>query len=180
MSKRILFSILTSCLLLINCSAEEKDFQSSKLLEKIETIPDQVANNIVVDFIDTSFVRARLWAKTAKVFHQRGETMLYDSIRLEFYSKPTGSRQSILTADSARIDDKTKNMYAFGRIVVVADSPKKILRTSFLEWRNKTQRLYSNEYIEIISPDEEIRGYGFESDLNLSNYKIFNVSGVKR
>jgi hypothetical protein len=71
-------------------------------------------------------------------------------------------------------------MYAFGKVLVVADSPKTIVRTTFLEWRNKTQRLYSNEFIEIITPDEEIRGYGFESDVNLANYKIFKVSGVKK
>jgi len=31
--------------------------------------------------------------------------------------------------------------------------------------------------VRITSPDEKLQGYGFESDLNLTNYKIYKVSG---
>lgn len=164
----------------VGCGLETKEPSRQKVSSEELQLPDQLATNIVVDFIDTSFLKARLWAKIGKVFYSRGETELVDSIRVEFYSKNTGRRVSILTADSAKINDKTKDMYAFGRVLVVSDSPKTILRTSFLEWKNRTQRIYSNEYIEIIRPDEEIRGYGFESDVNLTNYRIYKVSGVKK
>jgi len=162
------------------CTKSPESQPAEEIKLKLEQIPDQTATDISVDFLDSSKLKARLWAKLAKVYFARNETLLFDSIRVEFFSNKTGRRQSVLTCDSAKINEKTKDMYAFGKVIVVADSPKTIVRTSFLEWRNKTQRLYSNEFIEIITPDEEIRGYGFESDVNLTNYKIFKVSGVKK
>jgi LPS export ABC transporter protein LptC len=162
------------------CTKSPESQPAEEIKYKLEQPPDQTAMNISVDFLDSSKLKARLWAKVAKVYFARSETLLFDSIRVEFFSSRTGRRQSTLTCDSAKINDRTKDMYAFGKVLVVADSPKTIVRTTFLEWRNKTQRLYSNEFIEIITPDEEIRGYGFESDVNLTNYKIFKVSGVKK
>lgn len=165
---------------ILSCTKNEEAKKIVPAQEYLLEMPDQVAKNIQVDFIDTSFLKARLWAKVAKVFYSRKETLLRDSIRVEFFSKSTGKRISILTADSARIDDATKDMYAFGRVIVVSDTPKTILKTTHLQWKNKEQKIYSSEFIEVIRPEEEIRGYGFESDLSLTHYKIFNVSGVKK
>ncbi len=165
---------------LVNCGKVAEEKYASEINMKLEENPDQLARDVIVEFYDSTHLRAKLWAKTGKVFLQRGETWLYDSIVVQFFSKTRQERQSTLTADSAKINDRTKDMFAYGRVVVVADSPKVVLRTSFLEWRNKMQRLYSNEYVEITSSEEEVRGYGFESDLNLTNYKIYKVSGVKK
>ncbi|MCX7908964.1 MAG: LPS export ABC transporter periplasmic protein LptC [Ignavibacteria bacterium] len=178
--KEVFGLILVLTTLCISCGTETEQKFKPEVQMKLEQAPDQLAKNLVVEFLDSSFLRAKLWAKVGKVFYQQSETWLYDSIKVEFYSRKTGKRQSVLTADSAKINDRTKDMYAYGKVVVVADSPKTILRTSFLEWRNKVQRLYSNEYIEIVTPQEEIRGFGFESDLNLTNYKIYRVSGVRK
>lgn len=167
-------------LFLISCTKEPEAKFSNEVKMKLEEMPDQIAKDLQVDFLDSSLLRAKLSAKIGKVFYQRGETWLYDNIKVDFFSRANGRRQSVLTADSVKINDRTKDMFAYGKVVVVADSPKIVLKTSFLEWRNKSQRLYSNEYIEITTPEEEIRGYGFESDLNLTNYKIFRVSGVRK
>ncbi len=69
-------------------------------------------------------------------------------------------------------------MFAGGNVVVISDSSKVELKTPFLEWKNAEKKLYSTERVEISSPKEKIFGYGFESDLKLSNYKIFKVSGT--
>lgn len=171
---------LFSLLFIISCQKNEETKHGSQIQKHLLEMPDQTAKNIQVDFIDTFFLKARLWAKTAQVYYSRKETILKESVRVEFYSKTSKNVISILTADSAKIDDATKDMFAFGRVVVVSDSPKTLLKTTQLQWKNQAQKLYSSEFIEIIRPEEEIRGYGFESDINLSNYKIFNVSGVKK
>ncbi|MGQ9818432.1 MAG: LPS export ABC transporter periplasmic protein LptC [Candidatus Kapaibacteriales bacterium] len=174
--------VITLFLLLFvaSCKKNEEIQKGTLFQQHFLELPDQIAKNIQVDFIDTSFLKARLWAKTAKVYYSRKETLLKDSIKVEFYSKSSQKIISILTADSAKIDDATKDMFAYGHIVVVSDSPKTLLKTTQLQWKNQAQKLYSSEYIEITRSEEEIRGYGFESDINLNNYKIFNVSGIKR
>lgn len=172
--------LLFFIIFILSCKKNEEINLGIQIQQHLSEIPDQTAKNIQVDFIDTSFLKARLWAKAAQVYYSRKETILKDSVRVEFYSKTSKNVMSTLTADSAKIDDATKDMFAFGRVVVVSDSPKTLLKTTQLQWKNQAQKLYSSEFIEIIRPDEEIRGYGFESDISLSNYKIFNVSGVQK
>jgi LPS export ABC transporter protein LptC len=108
------------------------------------------------------------------------ETYLDGGLQVEFYSRSSGKRVSFLTADSAKIDDRTKNMLAWGHVVVIGDSSHSRLETSILHWDNKTQKLYSTEFVKITSPGEKLQGYGFESDQNLTNYKIFKVSGEQK
>jgi len=145
-----------------------------------EIKPDQSGTYIEVAFMDSSKIKAILRADRSRIYQDRFETFLDNNIKVEFFSKDGRSRVSLLTADSAKIDDKTKNMTAWGKVVVVADSSGTVIETSLLMWDNGSQKLYSTEFVTITSPNERIQGYGFESDQNLTNYKIFKVSGVKK
>ena len=142
--------------------------------------PDHLGWDIEVSFVDSNFTKAVLSAKTARVYYDRKETFLDDSLKVIFYSKDSKQRQSVLTADSAKIDDRSRDMLAFGNVIVWADSSKTKLETSLLLWDNKNQKLYSTEFVKISSPKENLQGWGFESDLSLTNYKIFKVSGVQK
>jgi LPS export ABC transporter protein LptC len=176
--KIIVFLSILACL----SSCEEKKVGTvNKVNDSTKTDnPDQISWDIKVNFIDTSFTKAILKADKARIYQKRAETLLDGHIRLEFFSKITGRRVSILTADSARIDDKTRDMFARGNVVVVSDSNQTRLVTNLLQWNNKDQKLMSNAFVRISSPKETLQGYGFESDLNLSNYKIFKVTGEQR
>lgn len=140
--------------------------------------PDQSGTDIQVMFVDSGFTKAILNSKKGRVYQDNQETFLDDGIVVEFFSKETKSRISRLMADSARIDDVTKNMTARGNVVVISDSTGNKLETSVLDWNNSTQKIYSNEYVKITTRNEIITGYGFESDQNLDNYKINKVSGT--
>ncbi len=142
--------------------------------------PDQTGWNVTVRFVDSSTTKAILVAGRTRVYQKRNETLLDGGIEVQFFSTETGERTSKLTADSAVIDDNTKNMVAKGNVIVIADSSGTKLETSVLHWNNKTRKIYSSEYVEITSASETLKGWGFESDENLNNYKIFKVSGEKR
>ncbi len=168
------FSILTSC----TEKAEVKKNNKDSLNLTIE--PDQTGWNVEVFFIDSSFTKAILHAKRTRVFSQRYETLMDGGFQVDFMSKLSGKRVSILTADSARVDDRTKDMLATGNVVVIGDSSKTKLETSVLSWNNKTQKLFTTAFVKITRPNETITGYGLESDQYLIKYKIFKVSGVQR
>lgn len=174
-----LLQLLIVCfIILFFCSCEEEEkLAVSQQIDATETLPDQISWDVTVDFIDSSFTKAVLTAKKALIFEKRKETLLDSGLKVVFFSSETGKRASVLTADSARIDDVTKDMMAMGNVVVISDSNQTRLETELLMWKNKDEKLYSTEYVKITSPDEKLQGYGFESDLNLTNYKIFKVSG---
>ncbi len=142
--------------------------------------PDQVSWNVEVFFMDSSYTKARLNADMGRMYFEEKKTYLDGNVKVEFYSQQTGQRTTLMTADSAEIDDATKNMYAHGNVVVYSDSSKTRVETQALHWDNKTQLFYSKEFVTIDSPSENIRGYGFESDQTLKNNKIFKVSGEQK
>ncbi|MDT3738345.1 MAG: LPS export ABC transporter periplasmic protein LptC [Candidatus Kapabacteria bacterium] len=140
--------------------------------------PDQSGTDVEVIFADSGYTKAILKAKKGRVYQDNQETFLDDGMTVDFFSKFNNERISHLKADSARIDDVTKNMLARGNVVVISDSIGNRLETSVLEWNNSTQKIYSNEFVKITTKSEIITGYGFVSDQNLDNYKINKVSGI--
>jgi LPS export ABC transporter protein LptC len=166
------------------CScAEKKQAQKNKNSQttpSTKLLPDQISYDVVVKFVDSSFTKAVLKANRARVYQDRFETILDSGVQVEFMSRTSYRRMSLLTADSVRIDDRTKNMLAGGNVHVYSDSTHTTLETTLLEWNNKTQKLYSTEFVKIKSPMERIQGTGFESDQYLNNYTIFRPSGEQR
>jgi LPS export ABC transporter protein LptC len=142
--------------------------------------PDVMATNIETIFVDSSYTKAILRAKIASIFNNPPITILRGGLSVEFLSKESKKRLSLLTADSAVVDEKTKNMTAFGHVVVVSDSSQSRLETEVLNWDNARQKVYSKEFVRITSPLESVTGVGFESDIYLHNYVIYKVSGEKR
>lgn len=176
--KTVIYIICLSFLFL-GCN-ESASYKNNVKESQTEIKPDQTGNFIEVAFIDSTRIKALLKADKSRIYQNRLETFLDKNIKVEFYSKFSHKRVSLLTADSAKIDDRTRDMMAWGNVVVIADSSGTKIETSLLMWNNKTQKLYSTEFVTITSPNEKIQGYGFESDQNLTNYKIFKVSGVQK
>ena len=173
------FILLITCLylLLFIACEEEKKIDVDNKIDKSEIVPDQISWDIEVNFIDSSFTKAILTARKARIFDEKKETLLDSGLKLIFFSSKTRKRASVLTADSAKIDDNTKDMLAMGNVLVISDSTHTRLETNLLMWKNEDEKLYSTEFVEITTPYEKLKGWGFESDLNLINYKIFKVSG---
>ena len=176
----ILLIVVFFTLYMQSCNNPQEEVAKRKDTLITGITPDQTGWNVTVRFLDSSFTKAILRAGRTRIFQKRNETILDEGLEVEFFSAETNKRVSKLTADSAIVDDRTKNIVAKGKVVIVADSSGTRLETSVLHWNNKTQKLYSTEYVKITTRTETLEGWGFESDQNLNNYKIFKVSGIKR
>lgn len=175
---KIQIKLLFLLIVFVGCNNQDEVIERSQIKVKGE-IPDQIITQFSVDFIDSSIVKAKLSAKRAYVFEDRKETILDSNVKLIFLTGSSGTKGTVLTSDSARVDDKTSNLYAYSNVKIWSDSTQTSLKTEILEWSEKDKKLYSTEYVVIDSPDEHIEGVGFESDQYLNNYKIFKVSGVR-
>jgi LPS export ABC transporter protein LptC len=167
----VLFAVLS---LLAGC---ERGSTAGMMRLDSTSLATHRSSNPLVQFMDSSYLKAVLKAAWAEVYESRQQTLLGGGVRVEFRSRATGAVVSVLTADSAVIDDKTKNMTAIGNVVVVSDAPPRTVRTSLMMWDNARQKLHSTAFVSIVSPEEILQGYGFESDQNLEHYVIYNVSG---
>ncbi len=181
-AKPLLFAVAATAIILLSMSCQEKSKATPKLLDSTDWTlkPEQISHDFEVKFVDSNWVKAKLKAGRGRIYTSRMETLIDNALRLELFSKNSSNVTTWLTADSARIDDNTRDMIAKGKVVVFSDSSQTRLETSVLQWNQAEQKFFSTAFVRITSPSELIEGYGFESDQYLLNYKIFKVSGVKQ
>lgn len=101
---------------------------------------------------------------------------LTDTVTADFYNKEGlhASRLTSLHAEISEIDDLFK---AWGNVVVVSDSGITVI-TDTLYWNNKTEQIYTNDFVTIVSGLDTLYGIGFISDKYIKNYTIRQTSGV--
>lgn len=142
-----------------------------------QELPSQESWNSVVTFSDSGKTKAILWAGHLKKFDDKRETFLDQNIKVDFFNDDE-LKTSTLTSKNGRVDETTNNLFATDSVVVFSDSVT--IRTEEMMWRNKDRKIVSDKFVTIISPQEKIEGYGFESDQNLKNYVIYNITYVTR
>ncbi len=143
--------------------------------------PDDESWNATIVLSDSIGTRARVRVGHARR-HVTGLKSILDSgVQVEFHT-PTGEISAVLTSDSAVIDDRTRDMSAYGRVHVISTTNGTVVDSDRLFWDNKGRRLHSDSHVRIVSPErnERLEGSGFESDESLRNYTIYNITGRTR
>ncbi len=141
-------------------------------------LPDQESWNSTILFSDSGVTKGILKAGHAVVYSNQNKTFLGDSVRVDFFDEH-GVHTSYLTSDSGIVDDQSNDLEAIGNVYAHNDSGTS-LWTQVLNWNDKTQKITSKVFVRIVSPKESIQGIGFQSDRDLRNYTIFNVSGESK
>jgi LPS export ABC transporter protein LptC len=143
----------------------------------VEELPSQESWNSVITFSDSGKISAILYAGHLRKYEDKRETFLDQNIKVDFYDQ-NEVQTTTLTSIKGRVDETTNNLYAIDSVVVSSDSVT--IKTEEMMWRNKDRKIVSDKFVTVISPQEEIQGYGFESDQNLNNYVIYNITYVTR
>ena len=69
-------------------------------------------------------------------------------------------------------------MIAIGNVVVLSDSGVTLF-TDTLSWDNIREKVYSDDEVIFITEEQDtLYGIGFESDVELDNWKILKPTGV--
>lgn len=172
-----LFVLILSILVLFpNCSTKRVKPSIDANL-RIDELPSQESWNSVVTFSDSGKTKAVLWAGHFQKYDDKRETFLDQNIKVDFFN-PQEIHTTTLTSKKGRVDETTNNLYAMDSVVVFSDSIT--IRTDEMMWRNKDKKIVSDKFVTVISPQEKIEGYGFESDQSLTNYVIYNITYVSR
>jgi len=166
--------IILAIMFIISCSSEKL---KPKIDESInsEELPDQESSKATITFTEEGKLKAILYSDNIKVLDNQSEKLL-ENMKIDFFDD-NENRTSQLTSLYGRIDDETQDMYAIDSVVAVSDSGV-VLTTDELIWKNKTKKIVSDKYVRIVNNEEIIEGYGFESDQNLQNYTIFDITYI--
>lgn len=171
------FLLIISVLVLFQYCSTKRVKPSVDSSLKIEELPSQESWNSVITFTDSGKTKAILWAGHLRKYNEKRETLLDENIKVDFYDQKE-IQTSTLSSKNGRVDESTNNLFAKDSVVVKNDSVT--IKTDEMMWRNKDRKIVSDKYVKVISPNEIIEGYGFESDQGLSNYIIYNITYATR
>jgi LPS export ABC transporter protein LptC len=170
----MLILILTVVLSALN-GCEGKIKPSVTSLEFGQDVPTQESWNATITFTDSGRVTGVLRAGHILDYASKKITLLDSMITVDFFDDSM-RHTSVLTARRGMVNNATQDLEAHESVVVVSDSGS-TLRTESLFWTNRTQKIHTTEYVEMMTPTEQIQGHGFESDRSLKNRIVFKPTG---
>ena len=95
-----------------------------------------------------------------------------------------GLLETEIVADNAKHmkhDNGEESWSAFGNVVVKNLIKQDVMETDTLYWDQKNEKIYTNCYVRMYSPQGFMQGYGMESDQRARNsiiFKPFNSYGI--
>lgn len=143
--------------------------------------PDDESWRATISYVDSNRQKAVIRVGHARRSVSRAETRLDSGVYVQFFA-PDGSINATLVADSARLDDRTRDMSAYGAVHVESARGERIVDTDSMFWNNTTRRLKSAAPVKVVDNirGQKLSGIGFESDEGLRNYSIYKPTGTFR
>lgn len=156
----------------------ENNLEEIKAFSSPENLPIAEAKNFNSLVTDSGVVRYFLKAPTLLQFENEEESYFEfpDGIELVKYDENKKIISSI-TANYAKQFEKEKKWEAKNN-VIATNAQGDTLKTEHLIYEEGEEKIYTEEFVRIIRPDQIITGIGFQSDQSLKNWKIKDPKGT--
>ncbi len=145
----------------------------------LSAVPVQTVRDMFVVQTENSLLQMRMEADLMERYEN-------DSISYELFPEgfsvygynEEGLLETEITSDNARHEKFKKGgletWAAFGNVVVKNVINRERMETDTLYWDRKNEKIYTDCYVRMYSPDGFMQGYGMESDQRARNSTIFN------
>ncbi len=165
-------------ILVLLASCGSKELEKIKVSSDSKKIAIERGTNISISYSDSGYLKARLFAPLLERFsnERQLETEMKQGITAYFYSTD-GKINSYLKSKYAIRDERGRTITARNDVHVI-NNKGDTLKTEELIWDEKTDRIYSNKFVRINSPDRIILGTGIESNTDFTRFKVLNITGI--
>lgn len=172
----IAFLAMVMLLLFSSCSGRQKVM--GEAITERDSLPVMDTRGVSTLISDSGIIRYRLVADEWKVFDRKDPPhwAFEKGIYLENFDTLFQVTANI-KADTAYYYEKQKLWKLIGDVVIKNLRGEKF-NTELLYWNQNTEKVYSDKFIRIEQPDRIITGWGFESDQQMSKYRIFKTGGI--
>jgi len=134
----------------------------------LEATPVQTVDNMFIVQTENGTVQMRMEADLMQRFEN--DTLSYEIFPEGFavygYTEE-GLLETEITSNNARhlkYNDGRETWEAYGNVVVRNFINQETMETDTLYWDRKNERIYTDCYVKMYSPDGFMQGYGMESD----------------
>lgn len=153
------------------CGNKDKDLVDIQF--DPELVPSMNTDSVTTLISDSGITRYKLVTDNWQVFDKAKEPYWYfpEGIYLERFDSLFQIEAKIL-ADSAW-NYTEKQLWRLKGHVDIRNMEGEMFLSDELFWDQKNQKVYSDKYIEIKREETELKGYGFESNQEMTDYRIF-------
>ena len=160
----LLFFILISC---------SRSYQTDT---SVEDIHDQLSTDVEITLTEQGNIKALIKSRLLERNNENLELKLTDNVNVDLYDD-NYKHTSLITSNYAFVSETENRMDAFGDVVVAADNGQKLLTDSLL-WDNKADKISTDATLTFISGNfDTLYGTGFESNIDLTDWKITKPRG---
>lgn len=169
-SRYILSFLLVLCFLGAGCKDEVK-----KTPIRNYAGPMLRSENLNTVYTDSGKVKMRMQAEVQVEF-SNGDQEYEKGILVTFYTADT-IRKSILKADFLHYNKQQDLYTAIGHVLLEDLIKHEKLNTTKLHWSRSEGRVFNNEFVEIQTPTQILKGKGITAKQDFSSYTILEPEG---
>ena len=158
------------------CSGKGKNL--AQAVSENDTLPSMRSLGVSTLISDSGITRYKVEAEEWLIYDKKNPPYwaFEKGVYLEKFDTLFRIEASI-KADTAYYHEKKKLWELKGNVQIMSLRGDKF-QTELLFWDEKKEKVYSYKYIQIEQDDKVIRGYGFESNQDLTEYEIKNTTGI--
>ena len=158
-------------------SCENKLEEIDAVIEK--EAPFETARNIEMITSDSARVEFVLTAPLLERYKLKKDSSYIEfpeGVSVVFYNKQ-GKKHTTITADYAINYESEDRMLAEKNVKIINNNGD-VLTGEHLWWDKDSKKIYSDDFVKIVTKDEVIYGNGLEANEDFSWYKILNIEGI--
>ena len=160
----LLFFILISC---------SRSYQTDT---SVEDIHDQLSTDVEITLTEKGNIKALIKSRLLERNNENLELKLTDNVNVDLYDD-NYEHTSLITSNYAFVSETENRIDAFGDVVVAADNGQQLWTDSLL-WDNKADKISTDATLTFISGNfDTLYGTGFESNIDLTDWKITKPRG---
>ena len=158
------------------CSGKNKKL--AEAISENDTLPSMKTLGVTTLISDSGITRYKVVAEEWLIFDKKNPP--YWAFEKGVYLEKFDSLLRIdasIKADTAYYHERKKMWELKGKVQILSQRGDKF-QTDLLFWDEKKEKVYSDKFIQIEQEDKIIKGYGFESNQELTEYEIKNTTGI--
>lgn len=171
----LLVSVLICCLSFVSCT---NDLEDIKEVEKAEAIYIETAKDVEIIYTEEGKVRAKIFApQVRRNTKENPWTEFNAGLKLYTYNPESSEVAGQLTANYGISHEKSELMIVRDNVQVTNIDNEKI-ETEELFWDRKNEKVYTEKFVTITTPDEIIYGNGMDANEDFTEWTIRNIKGT--
>lgn len=167
---------LICCLSALSCQGDEEHYAPA--LEERDSLPILKSRGVSTLISDSGVIRYKIISEDWFIYDKKDPTywefnkgLFIQRFNEEFHT------DAYITADTAYYYEQKRIWELHGR-VQVKNLKGETFRTSVLFWDQNQHRIYSPAYMRIDGIENQLQGYDFSSNEQMTQYRIHNSSGA--